>query len=185
LTGRPEKEVIYDELLKDEGKAILCAFSDDVDAYLAKTAELFSLPNAVVGLGDGGAHYGMVCDAAYPTYVLTQRVGRMGIDLAMAVKAMTSDTARSVGLDDRGIVAPGYKADLNIVDLARLVLRRPQVRADLPAGGKRLSQGAEGFVATLVSGVVTSRDDRPTGALPGRLVRGARTRAKAPEAVAA
>jgi N-acyl-D-aspartate/D-glutamate deacylase len=175
ILGLPEKEVIYDELLKDDGHAILCAFSSDIDSYLAKTAELFSLPNAIIGLGDGGAHYGMICDAAYTTYVLTQRVGKFGLDLPTAVRALSSKTAQSVGLNDRGMIGEGYKADINVIDLERLTLRRPNVRADLPAGGKRLAQRSEGYMATIVSGVVTIRNDEPTGALPGRLVRGSRS----------
>jgi len=172
--GRDSREVIYDALLEDEGRAVLCAFGNDVQDYLERTAPLIGSDNLIVALGDGGAHYGMICDAAYTTYMLTGRVGRDGLDLATTIRALTSQPAGSVGLCDRGVLAAGYKADVNVIDLDHLTLRRPHVRRDLPAGGRRLAQGAKGYVATLVSGVVTHRDDRSTGALPGRLVRGQR-----------
>ena len=168
------REVVYDELLKDDGRAIICGISSDPQEYVQRTASLVRNPNAVVALGDGGAHYAMVCDAAYTTYMLTQRVGRDGLDLPTVVKSLTSQPASSLGLNDRGVVAVGYKADLNVLDLERMKLYRPAIRVDLPAGGKRLSQRSEGYVATIVSGVITRRDDAPTGELPGRLVRGAK-----------
>lgn len=172
--GIPVRELLYDELLKDEGRAILYSVSTRViEDYLDKTAPLFALPNAIVGLGDGGAHYGMICDAAYPTYILTQRVDRHGLDLPRAVRALTSEPAASVGLDDRGLIAPGYKADLNIIDVDRLRIHAPRIAFDLPGNGKRLYQKSEGYVATIVSGVVTYRNGEATGALPGRLIRGA------------
>ena len=172
--GKDEREAIYDALLEDEGRAILCAYSADVGEYLAKSAPLIGKDNMVPALGDGGAHYGMICDAAYTTYILAQRVGSRGIDLPTAIKSLTSQPAASLGLNDRGVIAPGYKADLNIIDLDRIALHRPQVKADLPAGGKRLSQKSEGYVATVVSGTITYRNGEATGALPGRLVRGAK-----------
>ena len=152
----------------------MCAYSADVGEYLAKSAPLIGKDNMVPALGDGGAHYGMICDAAYTTYILAQRVGSRGIDLPTAIKSLTSQPAASLGLNDRGVIAPGYKADLNIIDLDRIALHRPQVKADLPAGGKRLSQKSEGYVATVVSGTITYRNGEATGALPGRLVRGAK-----------
>ncbi|MEJ0045218.1 MAG: amidohydrolase family protein [Rhodospirillales bacterium] len=173
--GVAEREVIYDELLKQDGRAILYSTSARaVQDYLDKTAALFGQPNAIIGLGDGGAHYGMICDAAYTTYVLTQRVGRHGLDLADIVRAISSEPAESVGLNDRGRVAVGLKADLNVIDFDRLQLYAPRIKTDLPGGGKRLTQKATGYIATIVSGVVTYRNGVATGALPGRLVRGAR-----------
>ncbi|GAY21745.1 hypothetical protein SFOMI_2298 [Sphingobium fuliginis] len=172
--GRPVREVIYDALLEDEGRAILASFSTDVIPYLDKTADLFGEEHLIPALGDGGAHYGMVCDAAYPTYMLASRVGDRRITLPVAVRSLTSQPARSVGLADRGVLAIGYKADLNILDLSRLTLYRPCIKPDLPAGGKRLSQRSDGYVATIVSGTVTYRNGEATGALPGRLIRGAR-----------
>ena len=174
-TGRPLADVIYDALLESEGRAILCAYGSSVRDTLARAAGLIGEDNMIVALGDGGAHYAMICDAAYPTYMLANRLGRQGLDLPRLVKSLTSQPAESVGLLDRGRIAPGYKADINILDPERIVLHRPQIQADLPAGGKRLRQEADGYVATLLSGTVTYRDGVPTGALPGKLVRGTRT----------
>ena len=174
-TGRPLADVIYDALLESEGRAILCAYGSSVRDTLARASGLIGEDNMIVALGDGGAHYAMICDAAYPTYMLANRLGRQGLDLPRLVKSLTSQPAESVGLLDRGRIAPGYKADINILDPERIVLHRPQIQADLPAGGKRLRQEADGYVATLVSGTVTYRNGVPTGALPGKLVRGTRT----------
>ena len=174
-TGRPLADVIYDALLESEGRAILCAYGSSVRDTLARASGLIGEDNMIVALGDGGAHYAMICDAAYPTYMLANRLGRQGLDLPRLVKSLTSQPAESVGLLDRGRIAPGYKADINIPDPERIVLHRPQIQADLPAGGKRLRQEADGYVATLVSGTVTYRNGVPTGALPGKLVRGTRT----------
>ena len=173
-TGRPLADVIYDALLESEGRAILCAYGSSVRDTLARASGLIGEDNMIVALGDGGAHYAMICDAAYPTYMLANRLGRQGLDLPRLVKSLTSQPAESVGLLDRGRIAPGYKADINILDPERIVLHRPQIQVDLPAGGKRLRQEADGYVATLVSGTVTYRDGVPTGALPGKLVRGTR-----------
>jgi N-acyl-D-amino-acid deacylase len=169
--GISARELIYDALLEDGGNAILCSYSSEVQEYLAESRELIGDDRFIVALGDGGAHYGMICDAAYTTYLLTGR-RESESDLPRLVKALTSQPARSVGLEDRGIVAVGYKADLNLLDIKKLSLHRPQINADLPAGGKRLSQKSQGYVATIVSGTVTYRGGEATGALPGRLVRG-------------
>jgi len=171
-TGQPLREVIYDALLGDEGRAILCSFSTDVTSYLPKARQLIGVDGAVIALGDGGAHYATICDAAYTTYALTDVLGRDGIDLPTLIRALTSQSAASVGLLDRGVVAPGYKADLNVIDPDRLELHRPVIACDLPAGGRRLKQKADGYVATIVSGEITYRNGQPTAALPGRLVRG-------------
>lgn len=170
--GRPLNEVIYDALLQDDGHAILCRYSADLNSYLTATAGLFGQPRTVPALGDGGAHYGMICDAAFTTYMLAQRVGNLGVTLTRAIQSLTSVPAESVGLLDRGVLAPGYKADVNVIDMQRIKLHRPVVKANLPAGGKRLTQDSEGYVATIVSGAVTYREGQSTGALPGRLVRG-------------
>jgi N-acyl-D-amino-acid deacylase len=133
-------------------------------------------PGSVLGLGDGGAHCGTICDGSYPTFMLTHwvRDRRRGerLTLPEAVKWLSHDTATAVGLHDRGRIAPGYKADLNVIDLDRLVLHAPEVAHDLPTGGRRLVQRAHGYRATIVNGAVVYRDGVPTGALPGRLVRG-------------
>jgi len=135
------------------------------------------------GLGDGGAHVRMICDASMPTYLLTHwaRDRRRGprLELEEAVRLQTSATADFLGFDDRGRVAPGYKADLNVIDFDRLRVEAPVMKWDLPAGGKRLLQKATGYRATIVSGAVTYRDGEATGALPGRLVRGAQGAPKA------
>jgi len=180
--GIDPREAIYDALLEEDGRAVLCSYSSEVPDYLAKSRDLIGDDRFVVALGDGGAHYGMICDAAYTTYLLTGRVGRDGLDLPTAIKALTSQPATSVGLNDRGTLAVGYKADINVLDLANMVLHKPQVIADLPAGGKRLSQKSKGYVATIVSGQLTYRNGEATDALPGRLVRGVR---QAPAAQAA
>jgi N-acyl-D-aspartate/D-glutamate deacylase len=131
----------------------------------------------VIGLGDGGAHMGSICDASYPTFMLThwvrdrQRGPRL--ELPFVVEALTRRTARVVGLNDRGVLAPGYRADINLIDHARLRLGAPFITRDLPSGGRRLMQHAEGYVATIVNGEVVYREGQPTGSLPGRLVRGA------------
>ena len=172
--GIDPREAIYDALLEEDGRAVLCSYSSEVPDYLAKSRDLIGDDRFVVALGDGGAHYGMICDAAYTTYLLTGRVGRDGLDLPTAIKALTSQPATSVGLNDRGTLAVGYKADINVLDLANMILHKPQVIADLPAGGKRLSQKSKGYVATIVSGQLTYRNGEATDALPGRLVRGVR-----------
>ncbi len=182
--GIPLREAVYDALLEDEGHTILAATGGPAMPYLEQTRKLFDMDNAIVALGDGGAHYGLLCDAAYPTYLLTQRLAFDNLDLPTAVRCLTSKPAFSLGLGDRGIVAPGYKADLNLIDLDRLRLHRPHVTRDLPADGKRVSQQSEGYVATIVSGEVTYRDGEPTGNLPGRLVRGGKPAVR-PEALAA
>ena len=178
--GRDPLEVIYDALLEDEGRAVLYRPSAN------RTGERFEgagqaflrVPNVLLGLSDGGAHYGMICDAALPTYFLTHWVGHADpakrVELPRAIRMLASDTASAVGFHDRGRIVPGMKADINLIDLARLRLHAPRPVYDLPAGGRRLVQDADGFDLTLVSGEVTYRGGRATGALPGRLVRGAR-----------
>jgi N-acyl-D-aspartate/D-glutamate deacylase len=140
----------------------------------------------VPGLSDGGAHVGMICDGSFPTTNIVHwtrdRTRGPKLSLEHMVKAQCRDTAETVGLYDRGLIAPGYRADLNVIDYARLTLKAPSVAYDLPTGGRRLVQRAEGYVATVVAGQVTYRDGEPTDALPGRLLRGAQA---APAAMAA
>jgi N-acyl-D-amino-acid deacylase len=171
----PEEEV-YDLLLQDEGRGkLLVALGNFPDYSLDGVLDLIKHPNAVIGLGDGGAHYALICDASYPTFVLAHWVrDRNGerMTLEVAVKALTSNQAQLMGLSDRGLLRPGYKADINVIDLAALRLNAPYVVNDLPAGGKRLDQGADGYVATFVSGKCIARNGTPTGNFPGRLVRG-------------
>jgi N-acyl-D-aspartate/D-glutamate deacylase len=172
---RPLEEA-YDRLLDDDGHAmLLVTLANFRDASLDTVAELVRREDVVLGLGDGGAHYGMICDASFPTYMLThwardRASGRLTV--AEAVRELTSVPARVAGLADRGRIAVGYKADVNIVDHGALRLHKPIVSYDLPAGGRRLDQTADGYVATIVSGQVIAENGVPTEARPGRLVRG-------------
>ncbi len=175
--GVTPEALAYDLMLEREGRnnlyVTLCNYEY---GSLNSSLEMMRHPGAVLGLGDGGAHCGTICDGSYPTFMLTHwvRDRRRGerLSLPEVVKWLSHDTARAVGLGDRGLIAPGYKADLNIFDPARLQLHAPEVVHDLPNGGRRLVQRAEGYAATIVSGTVVQRDGVPTGALPGRLVRG-------------
>jgi N-acyl-D-aspartate/D-glutamate deacylase len=177
--GREPEEFLYDRMLDQDGRELLFV---PILNYSGLTAEpireMMLHPQAALGLGDGGAHCGMICDASIQTFMLThwvrdrQRGARVPLELA--VRRMTRDTATLYGLGDRGTVAPGQKADLNVIDLENLRLEPPQVVFDLPAGGRRFMQRARGYRATLVSGELSVRDDEPTDQLPGRLVRGAR-----------
>lgn len=147
---------------------------------LEPSLEMMRHPHTILGLGDGGAHCGTICDASFTTHMLTHwardRSRGERLPLPWVVKAHSRSTAEAVGLMDRGVLAPGYKADLNLIDFERLNLRRPEVRYDLPAGGRRLMQTAEGYVATIVSGKVIYQNGEATGERPGRLVRGSKAR---------
>ena len=135
-------------------------------------------PRSALGLSDGGAHCGLICDASYPTFLLTHwaRDRHRGpkFDLEYVVRKQTLDTATLFGLSDRGVIQVGKKADINVIDIDALTLELPKMVYDLPAGGRRLIQGAKGYDATVVSGAVTRRDSVDTGARPGRLIRGVR-----------
>ena len=174
--GQAPADTAYDLMLEDEGRAFLFApFANYADGHLDACHEMLAHPHTVPGLGDGGAHVSIISDGSFPTYLLThwgRDRARGRFDIGWLVKRQTSDTARTVGLLDRGRVAPGYKADLNVIDLARLQVLAPVMAADLPAGGRRLLQRASGYDATIVSGVPVYRHGEATGALPGRLVRG-------------
>ncbi|RYY97534.1 MAG: D-aminoacylase [Comamonadaceae bacterium] len=175
--GRSADELAYELTLQDDGRAFLYTpFANYRHGNLDACREMMEDPNTVIGLGDGGAHVGMISDASFPTFLMThwsRECGREdGFDLSWLIKRQSADTARTVGLLDRGVIAVGMKADLNLIDVEKLALPAPTMKFDLPAGGKRLLQKAEGFRATVVSGVITYRDGEHTGALPGRLVRG-------------
>ena len=169
-------EEAYDRLLDDDGRAMmLVALANFENNSLDTVGELIRRDDVVLGLGDGGAHYGMICDASYPTFVLAhwardRASGRLSV--TEAVRLMTSAPARVAGLADRGRIALGYKADLNVIDHAGLTLHKPVIIHDLPAGGRRLDQTADGYVATIVSGEVIAESGVPTSARPGRLIRG-------------
>ena len=176
--GRRPEELAYDAMLTDDGRGMLYVpFLNYADGNLDATREMLSDPHAVPGLSDGGAHCGIICDASFPTYLLTHwtrdRSRGEKLSIPFVVAAQSRKTALSVGLTDRGVVARGYKADLNVIDYDRLHLHPPKVHYDLPVGGRRLLQQVDGYDATIVSGVVTQRGGKSTGARPGRLVRGA------------
>jgi N-acyl-D-aspartate/D-glutamate deacylase len=176
--GRKPEELAYDAMLTDEGRGMLYVpFLNYADGNLDATREMLCDPRAVPGLSDGGAHCGIICDASFPTYLLTHwtrdRSRGEKLSIPFVVAAQSRKTALSVGLTDRGLIAPGYKADVNVIDYDRLHLHPPKVHYDLPVGGRRLLQQVDGYDATIVSGVVTQRGGASTGAHPGRLIRGA------------
>ncbi len=176
--GRQPEELAYEAMLSDEGRGMLYVpFLNYADGNLDATREMLCDPNSVPGLSDGGAHCGIICDASFPTYLLSHwtrdRSRGEKLSIPFVVAAQTRKTALSVGLLDRGVIAPGYKADINVIDYDRLLLHPPKVHYDLPVGGRRLLQQVDGYDATIVSGVVTQRGGTATGARPGRLVRGA------------
>ncbi|MBK7150278.1 MAG: amidohydrolase family protein [Sandaracinaceae bacterium] len=173
-SGRGTLDVIYDALLEQEGRALLYfPLYNYIERNLNQVHEMLQHPLALPGLSDGGAHVGTVCDASFPTFMLTHwaRDRKDGLPLEKVIKMQCHDTARFVGLRDRGLVAVGQRADLNVIDHARLALEHPRIQADLPAGGRRLMQGATGYIATLVRGEMIAREGKLTGARPGRLAR--------------
>lgn len=175
--GITPEALVYDALLEDGGKALLYTpFLNYANFNLDPQRAMMLDDNTVLGLGDGGAHVGMICDGSFPTSMLTHwtrdRSRGERLDLAWVVKAQSWDTARAYGLHDRGVLKPGYKADVNLIDFDGLTLHHPTIENDLPAGGKRLVQKADGYVATIVSGTIIQQNGQPTGALPGQLVRG-------------
>ena len=165
-----------DLLSENEGRNFLYTpFLNYADGNLDACGEMLAHPDTIFGLGDGGAHVGLIADASFPTYFLShwardRQYGRLPV--GRVVEQLTSGTARAVGLHDRGVVARGMKADLNVIDFEHLRCEAPVMGYDLPAGGKRLLQGARGYRATVVSGAITYVEGEATGALPGRLVRG-------------
>jgi N-acyl-D-aspartate/D-glutamate deacylase len=169
-------ELALELMCQDEGRTFLFApFSNYAHSNLDACGEMLAHPDTLFGLGDGGAHVGIISDASFPTYALThwgrdRSHGRM--EVGWLVAQLTSRTARAVGLLDRGVIDVGLRADLNVIDFDRLACATPVMAYDLPSGGKRLLQGARGYAATIVNGTVIARDDTPTGALPGRLIRG-------------
>ncbi len=178
--GRDPHDVLYDEMLELDGRALLMvALVGYTDGDLEAMREMIEYPDSAFGLGDGGAHVGAICDATMTTYLLTHwtrdRTRGPKLPVEFAVKKMTKDTATLYDLNDRGQIAVGYKADLNIIDYDNLRLDLPYLVNDLPGGSKRLIQKAEGYTATIVSGEVTFRNGEETGARPGKVIRGAQT----------
>jgi N-acyl-D-aspartate/D-glutamate deacylase len=177
--GRTPEEVAYDRLLERDGKGILyLPVTNYAGGNLDVVREMIAAPNTLLGLGDGGAHVGIMCDSTATTYTLTHWTRDRGrgalFPVAWIIKRLTSDNAAAIGLNDRGLLRVGMKADINVLDYDKLRLRPPEIAYDLPAGGKRLLQRTDGIDATIVSGAIVYRHGEATGALPGRLVRGAR-----------
>lgn len=178
--GQTPEALAYDLMLREGGRAQLyLAMANFPEGKLDAVETMLRHPDTIPGLGDGGAHCGSICDGSYSTFLLSHfaRDRRDGgrLPIPLAVRKLTSMPAQALGLLDRGRLAPGYKADINVIDFAQLRLRPPEVRYDLPGGGRRLVQRAEGYRATIVSGTPVYRDGEATGALPGRLVRGGRS----------
>ena len=166
----------YDVLMKNDGHGLLYRpVLNYAAGNLDAVHEMLTDPNGVPGLSDGGAHCGMTCDSSITTFNLAYwtRDRKLGprLSLAKVVKGHTADTAAVMGFRDRGLIAPGMKGDVNVIDYDRLRLYPVEVVYDMPAGGRRLVQRATGYKATLVSGVPIVRNDQHTGARPGRLVR--------------
>ncbi|MEM9609755.1 MAG: amidohydrolase family protein, partial [Actinomycetota bacterium] len=175
--GVPVLEAAYDALLEDQGRSMLLrAVFNYTDGDHGALHEQLLDDDAILGLDDGGAHCGTICDASIPTYALTHWVRDRSRGPRMAleevVRRLTAQPAALYGFDDRGVIAEGRRADLNVIDLDGLRLESPRAVHDLPAGGVRLLQDATGYRMTVVAGEVTRREGRDTGARPGRLVRG-------------
>ncbi len=175
--GMTAEELALEWILRDDGRGMLyLPFLNYAYHDLSASYEMLQSPATIPGLSDGGAHVGMICDGSFPTSMLTHwtrdRTRGPKFDLAWTIKRQTHDTARALGLYDRGVIAVGYRADINIIDYDHLTLHKPQVQYDLPAGGKRLMQFATGYLATIVKGEIIIRNGTPTGKLPGRLIRG-------------
>jgi N-acyl-D-aspartate/D-glutamate deacylase len=171
--GVHPREVMMDVMA--DGRPLLILFGR-YEGNLEEQRQVIEHPQSVFGLSDGGAHCGVLVDASVPTYMLSyftrDRVRGPKMSLEFVVHKLTQDSARVYGLYDRGVIAPGYKADFNLIDYDALKLHAPEIVYDLPAGGKRLVQKASGYRATIKSGVCTYENDEPTDAMPGRLIRG-------------
>ncbi|MBB82562.1 MAG: amidohydrolase [Deltaproteobacteria bacterium] len=180
--GQRPEEYALEVLLENEGTGQI--FMPALNYFYGNSdhcLEMLQHPHTVPGLGDGGAHVSFISDASFSTYLLThwardratRKPGTEPLPVEYIVKRQAADTARLVGFLDRGVLAPGMKADVNVIDFEALSLEAPEMRYDLPAGGKRLVQKATGYRYTIVSGEVVVADGEPTGATPGKLVRGA------------
>lgn len=173
--GRTPAELAYDILLSDNGLGMIYVPLTNYHGNLDVVGEMLAHPHTMPGLSDGGAHVGAICDASFPTTLL-QYWGRDRssgkLTVPFIIEQQCARTARFLGLHDRGVLSPGYRADLNVIDFENLHVRRPEMRFDLPAGGKRLMQRAHGYLHTIVRGVETYRNGEATGELPGRVIRG-------------
>ena len=175
--GRSPDEIVYDMLMENNGRGyIYLPLLNYAEFNFDHIHAMMHDPNTVLSLSDGGAHCGVICDASFPTYMLTHwvRDRKRGptLPLEKVVSMQTRDTARLYGLNDRGVLAVGMKADVNVIDFERLAILAPEMVFDLPADGRRMIQRAQGYVATVVSGVVTYENGEATGEMPGKLIRG-------------
>lgn len=175
--GRNPAEIVYDMLMEKNGRGyIYLPLLNYARFNFDHIHEMMQHPATVLSLSDGGAHCGVICDASFPTYMLTHwvrdRTRGARLPLEQVVRMQTHDTARLYGLNDRGVIAPGMKADINVIDLDKLRILPPEMVFDLPADGRRMIQRAEGYRATIVSGAVTFENGDATGEMPGRLIRG-------------
>ena len=178
IRGVSPEKLALDLMLERDGHGVLyLPFLNYAQGSLEPIRAMMESPATLPGLSDGGAHVGMICDGSFTTTMLTHwvrdRTRGPKLPLEYLVRRQTHDTAAWMGLHDRGVIAPGYRADLNVIDLLNLKLHLPDVQYDLPAGGRRLMQRASGYTATILKGEITHRDGEPTGAKPGRMVRGA------------
>ena len=180
LRSQSEEEVIYDELIKDDGKSLIYACFTPYEKYKLKFVESFyKLKSSVAGGSDGGAHCGLICDASMPTTNLSHwardRSAGNKIPLELIIRKQTKDTAETYGLFDRGEIKTGMIADINIIDFEKLNVSLPKMIFDLPKGGKRLVQESFGYLATIKSGEVVYENGQATGTLPGQVIRGKQT----------
>lgn len=176
--NRDPIDYLYDYMLEDGGRSLLVAIATNYSAGDLRVTEAMLREDMLPGLADGGAHVRAISDASQATYLLTHwaRDRKRGptLPLETLVKKLAHDTASFYGLHDRGMIAPGLRADINVIDPGRLGMSKPYLVADLPGGSRRFHQDSRGYVRTIVAGVVTRRDDKDTGERPGRLVRGRR-----------
>ncbi len=172
-SGMRPLEVTYDALLEDGGRQLLYfPIYNYASGSLTEVAQMLNHPFAMLGLGDGGAHVGTICDVSFSTYLLTHWVrDRASLTIEAAIHKLAGEPAAWLGLHDRGVLRVGLRADLNVIDLAGLTLERPALVRDLPAGGKRFLQRARGYRSTIVLGEVIADDGRLTSARPGRIAR--------------
>jgi len=188
--GRDPREVLLDWMAEDDGKALIYfPLMNYLPGDLSYVEQMLKHPNTAFGLSDGGAHVGIICDASFPTTMLTHwgrdRTRGDTLPLEWIISGQTKKTAELVGLYDRGVLAPGMKADVNVIDFDNLTMDKPEIVYDLPAGGKRFVQKTRGYTASIISGAVAFRNGEPTGVLGGKLIRGSQARPAAAQLPAA